>query len=656
MPSAYGVSKVYENMTVCKYYNAPGGCRFGNSCKFEHPSLSSASPFGGRSNAVFGNGGGGSSSSSRKSTWKINYEEIRKDLIDTRPNWILTAYGPERDLPASLFTDNEYSPEEIRVRFYQQQAVNNADMADAEAIAAWTKAQNDMKQAADRPNEVARVMESQEQQRPNRYDILKMDGKKSRDEFTRDVQGGRIDLNSTNVTSKPAFGQPAAAFGRSPFGSSSFGGQNSNVSQQRPVFGQPAISGQNAFSSPFTQQPVASPFGQSATPSTFGQTSSLGSVASSNPFSKPAAFGQSSGLGSGASTNPFAKPAAFGQPAGSGGFGNASQPAFGQSGFGAAVSASASSPFGQNTTTGGTSSPFGQATGIGASSSPFGHAAGNTAPAGFGQPAFGQPTRPSPFGQAARGFGQANAGIGGVAFGGNNSSSGSPFGGNQGTSSPFGVQQATSGAFSQAASARFGNTQTTNSAVGGIQSPASSNPFMQPLQSTTSMLNMTVPQTNEAQMSVEPVQPQAASAVVAQPDSSKPTEKPIQPLHYTQTLPRIESRFDPVTGHVIQYRGLPVESISTMRPTASGEEVLEATNHYYHRPSDHKLERIWFPRGKAEQQVERLPQSKLDFQVSDDKYTQEIRDEYAYLFENGRFRDGKIPLIPPMREWVDYDI
>lgn len=652
--------KSHENMTVCKFYNTPSGCKFGTSCKFEHPSLSTAGSFGGRSNSGFGIQG------SRKSPSKINYDEIRKDLTETRPNWILTAYGPERELPASLFTDNEYSPEEIRVRFYEQQAANNADAADAEAIAAWTKAQNDMKDAASRPDEVVRFMESQEQQRPNRYDILKMDGKKSRDEYTREVQAGRVDLTSSSTTLKPAFGQSAPAFGRSPFGTANLGNQNANAPQQRPLFGQSAMSGRNAFASPAGQGSATSSFGQPAAPSAFGQTSNLGSAASSNPFSRPSAFGQSSGLGSGASSSPFSKPAAFGQPAASGGFGSTSQPAFGQSGFGGAVNTGVSSPFGQNLGAGNASSPFGQAAGGGSSNSPFGQAAGNTASSGFGQPAFGQPAKPSPFGQTAGGFGQANAGFGSTAFGGNTSTSGSPFGGSQATSSPFGVQQASSGTFGQAASSPFGgatntsglsagartgsnnpfgSTQNANSPFGGAQNLSSNNPFMQPAQ-----------QISETQMSIEPVQPQPPATIVAQPDSSKPTDKPIQPLHYTQTLPRIESRFDPVTGHVVQYRGLPVESISTMRPTASGEEVHEATNHYYHRPSDNKLERIWFPRGNAEQQVERLPQSKFDFQLSTDKYTQEIKDEYAYLFENGRFRDGKIPLIPPIREWVDYDI
>jgi nucleoporin NUP42 len=77
----------------------------------------------------------------------------------------------------------------------------------------------------------------------------------------------------------------------------------------------------------------------------------------------------------------------------------------------------------------------------------------------------------------------------------------------------------------------------------------------------------------------------------------------------------------------------------------------------YQRPDGKGLERIWFPDGGNEEQVMALnrPGKKKDFEAEDEAYTDEVKTQYSYLREHGKFEPGKFPMVPPMREWVDYD-
>ena len=77
----------------------------------------------------------------------------------------------------------------------------------------------------------------------------------------------------------------------------------------------------------------------------------------------------------------------------------------------------------------------------------------------------------------------------------------------------------------------------------------------------------------------------------------------------------------------------------------------------YNRPDGKGWEKIWFPDAGATPEVVALnKEDKMDdTQGKADEYTDEIKEQYRYLFEEGRFKDGKIPLVPPMREWNVYD-
>lgn len=146
--------------------------------------------------------------------------------------------------------------------------------------------------------------------------------------------------------------------------------------------------------------------------------------------------------------------------------------------------------------------------------------------------------------------------------------------------------------------------------------------------------------------------PQAGS--VAQPSASKPTGKPVQPLHYSQTLPNIPPQFLP-DGKLSTYRGRPVQYDQRFRPTIEGEEVLDTELPIYPRPDGKGLERIWFPQGAAEASAQRLARALLDISLPDDQLSDTDKAEYARFFETGRFEAGRVPLVPPLRGWIDYD-
>lgn len=683
-------------MVVCKYWRQ-GNCRNGNSCRFEHPSNEGGNRQGSISNGgIFGN-------VNRPERWHLNEEDIKNDLTNTRPKWILSTYGPGKETPAALFVDNEFSAEEVRLRFYQAQAAGNADAADREAIQVWQKAEKNIGDAASNVQDIQRYMEQKEKEHPNRYDFCRFDGTISKEEFAKNTQansqpgssinpfgGATRATASSNPFSKPSFGQTSSPFGQS---SQSAGfGQQQSPQQQQSAFGQtsqPSAFGKPAFGqSGFGQNTQPSGFGKSPFGQTgFGQTgfnqpkSSFGQPQAPSAFGgktveSSSGFGQASNLGQGNPTNAFARPSAAGM------VGNASSnvgfgtPAFGQ----LAATTNNASPFAQTSGQGGTSSPFASAGNAG--TSPFG--SNNASKPGFGQQGFSQPSQQqsaSPFGQPSQlqqqqsgfgsnpfaqkaqqpGFGQSpfgqpqqaqqqQPGFGKPGFGqtaqpsssGNNpfntvqSSSSSPFANlnNNSTAnqSPFGNLNG-----SNASQSPFGNLNQNNTTTA---SSASNNGPMHP----SAVPQQTVP--------TQPAERLQHTATVT--SASKPTSNPVRPLHYTETLPNVPAQFQS-DGKLASYRNLPVQYDIKLRPTATGEEVIDAELPVYQRPDGRGQERIWFPRGPAEATVQRLANVLLDFQFEDDHYNDTIKSEYARLFENGRFEQGKVPLIPPMRGWIDYD-
>jgi nucleoporin NUP42 len=225
---------------------------------------------------------------------------MRKDLGDDRPRWILSAYGGSKDTPASLFEGNEYSPEEVRWRFYELASKGQEAQADQEASQLWAKADQDFKDALSRVNDVQKYMQDAEKKHPNRYDYTKMDGTTTKDEFTKSIEtthqvvqsqssgfGAGSGFGQSSASANP-FGKPAvASFGQasgpSAFGSSPFGKPAASSAFGQPAFSQSAA-GPSTSSSAFGQPAAPSAFGQPAAASAFGKPAFGQGFSSSSPF------------------------------------------------------------------------------------------------------------------------------------------------------------------------------------------------------------------------------------------------------------------------------------------------------------------------------------------------------------------------------------
>ncbi|RMZ70284.1 CCCH zinc finger domain [Pyrenophora seminiperda CCB06] len=348
---------------------------------------------------------------------------------------------------------------------------------------------------------------------------------------------------STPGFGKPAFGQPSisaqttSAFGQpsNPGQTTSAFGQPSNPGQPTSAFGQPSNPGQttSAFGQASIPGQSALPFGAASAldqkPSPFGQPSALGGAGSA--FGKPAfgasGFGQPSMPGAGSAfgqASSIGQGSAFGQPSAPGaasGFGQAnalgqkpnpfSKPGFGQSGFGQTAQPGASaSPFGQQSQP--SPSPFSQ------------QAQQPSQPSPFGQQAQ-QPAQSSPFGQQAsqapkaNPFGQAQASTSATPFGGVAATS-TPAFGQPSKPSPFGTQPTQPAA-----------TQVANPFLKAAASAASSSPFGLQTQTQTQPQTQNIPALSQSapQQQQQQSTSQAASTTRPHVAGTTPDGKPIDP-------------------------------------------------------------------------------------------------------------------------------
>ena len=535
-----------------------------------------------------------------------------------RPQWILSTYGPGRAAPASLLEDNEYSFEELRLRYYELASAGNEAQADQEAGALWSKAEDGMRAIAHNADDVIKFMEDAEKKHPNRYDFCQIDGTKTREELAKAAKAAEASDNSFGG----GFGQASAATG--------FG---------MPTFGQPAASsgfGQSGFGQPVQS---ANPFAQPSAATGFGQPSRPAQPA--NPFAQPSA------------ATGFGKPA-FGQPGagvgfGQSGFGQPSQPATSgfnqptqQSAFGAPAFGQPSQPtsgFGQPSQP---TPAFGQPSQPAQSANPFAKPA-----AGFSQPSqtgFGQPSQPTtstfskpaaPGGFAQSGFGQpsqpATSGFG-LPTQAATPSFGQP---SQPALSAFGQP-------SQPATSGFGQPSqpaATGFAAGagfGTKSPSTS-PFNQP--STATATGGFGQPSNPA-----PSTGFASAANSQSPQVTNPlTGQPTAALHYTETLPKRATNFRPGTKDVTSYAGRQVQHVNDAP--------------CYDRPDGRGLERIWFPEfgNGADVLALNAPGKKDDLESRAEDYTEEVKQAYVHLFTKGGFGEAGMPMVPPMREWCAFD-
>lgn len=391
-----------------------------------------------------------------------------------------------------------------------------------------------------------------------------------------------------------AFGQPAApAQATNAFGQPS---QPSTSAFGQPAFGQPSQpAGQtSAFGAPSTLGQPSQPSGQA---SAFGAPSTLGQ---SSPFGQPSqssAFGQPSSLGSSS---------AFGQPSGLGAQSGLGKPSFGQSGFSqSGTSAFGGTAFGQPSAPASApapAAPFGAPS----TTSPFTQVGQNQSTGGFGQPSGQQAQAPAPFGQPsqpqASPFGQPSAPAPATAFGQPSQPNSSPFGQpQQQQASPFGLA-------SSAASNPFGGTASTQ---------PNPSPFGQ----------------SAAPQGVPVAQPVAGPRAAIKIDNTTGLD-PFPPLQG-------ETRRDPTSKFLTMWKGRPVRPVKvedgTVRPA-------------YLHPQDNKtLVRVMFPDGPPDDAGLR------DALSTPEQITPEIEEMYAFFAQNGFFKDGVIPVIPPKKDAVSFD-
>lgn len=388
-------------------------------------------------------------------------------------------------------------------------------------------------------------------------------------------------------------------------------GKTGPESNQGSAFGQPAAPAH--ASNPFGQpsqpsQPSTSAFGQPAfgQPSQpTGQTSAFGApstLGQSSPFgqtSQSSAFGQPSSLGAGS---------AFGQPSGLGAQSGLGKPSFGQSGFSQpSAPAFGGTAFGQSSAPA-PAAPFGAPS----ATSPFTQVGQNQLTGGFGQPSGQQAQAPAPFGQPsqpqASPFGQppapAPAPAPAQAFGQPSQPNLSPFG------QPQPQQQQPSG---------FGlaSSTTSNPFGGNASTQPNPSPFGQPA----------------APQGVPVAQPVAGPPAAIKIDNSD-TLNPFPPLQG-------ETRRDPTSKILTMWKGRPVRPVKvedgTVRPA-------------YLHPQDNKtLVRVMFPDGPPDDAGLR------DALSTPEQMTPEIEEMYNFFAQNGYFKDGVIPPIPPKKEAVSFD-
>ena len=337
------------------------------------------------------------------------------------------------------------------------------------------------------------------------------------------------------------------------------------------------------------------------------KVATTGQSSTPNPtLQAPTTFGQPS-LPQAPTPSTFGQPSTFGRPSTS--FGQPSQPvaSFGQTttfGKPASTFGQQTPAFGQPAPMGRTVTAFGQPTGT------FGQ---SSAPAStFGQPsnppAFGKPSNP----EAPRTFASQPV----PAF----PTSTSTFGQQNipAASTPFGQQAAppsdTFGQPSQPPPNPFGNptAPTTTNPFDRPSQPSSSNPFSQP---------------------AAPHQPSPFGQTP--PPPSNPFTQPPRP-----------STTDPSSS-------LPASSTTTKRDAQNkltlwkGHPVRYIDGEPCRKRTDGAWEKIWFPDGP--------PKFAKTPELPDELYDEGTRERYLFMRQQGGFRDGVMPLLPPKREWCRWD-
>ncbi|KAI8647568.1 hypothetical protein BD408DRAFT_439025 [Parasitella parasitica] len=341
-------------MAICKFF-ASGSCRNGSSCTFEHISPQNR----------WGNSTGNTQA---VATSKYNETSLKQNLIDERPQWKLSVYGPAKEEP-NLIVGVDRSVEEDRLLYYtSMRTTGNNSQYLAAYEQHFSQVEGQINAITSNPSGAIQHYEKEKSNHSGPF-------------------GG-----AANNAAFAPFTNNGGAFGSAPAIKPAFGGGSAFGGGGASAFGQGAFGQPSAFGA---AKPSA--FGSTSalgTGSAFGSSSTLGSgtaFGSASALGSGSAFGSTSALGGGGGASAFGQPSAFGAAA-------AKPSGFGQnSAFGSTSALGGSSAFGSTSTLGsgsafGTSMPnpaFGSTSGLGSTTTPS-SAFGSTSSLGGG--AFGQPS------------------------------------------------------------------------------------------------------------------------------------------------------------------------------------------------------------------------------------------------------------------------
>lgn len=481
--SSFRLLPIMPPKQVCKFFQQ-GNCRFGNSCKFFHPS----------GQLLFGSQ---PTNLALKAFQDRNPNDLAKTIqtdLSELPYFqfkpTLTTYGYNEFTANSLIEGRDMSAEELRLQYMEAVANNSLQAYDKNL----ELRQKDMEYCVNEIKSKDSLAARYQQVGATRKELIKPFIPKTLEQSINDLQNN-AGFGGSGFGNSGGFG--SSGFGSSPFGNTggAFGSQSTSAfgqqNTQPSAFGQQntqnsAFGGQNTQNSAFgSQNNQSSAFGQSGfgqQPSAFGQSgfgktdnknSAFGSSAFGSLGLTGGAFGSQSTGGAFGSQN---LGGAFGSQTsgGSGAFG--SQSTGGSGAFGS-QNTGGSGAFGSQNTSGGGAFGSQSTSGSGAFGSQgttqnkpaqlnsgFGQA--GFGQAGFGQSGFGQ----SGFGQSGfgkSGFGQSGSGqsgFGQLGFGSSNTSNT----GNSG--SAFGQSSTSTQSGSAFGQSGFGQTNT-NSAFGAAKTP-----------------------------------------------------------------------------------------------------------------------------------------------------------------------------------------
>ena len=296
-----------------------------------------------------------------------------------------------------------------------------------------------------------------------------------------------------------------------------------------------------------------------------------------------------------------------------------------------------------------------------------------SAPSTFGQPSapiFGQPSTPAPgFGQMpARSFGQPSFGQASTLgrtptnFGQLPSTSGQTSNPTSGfgqptTSGPLASSQASSTSSAQpiksfqrpSASSQTSFGQPSALPQSGIfgqpSAPSTRNPFAQ----TPATQNITAQSAAAQRNPFATVSPSFTS----QGQNFRASQSPLPSMVSTQQNEGLnqasggQSAPDIVSGqHLI---GAQIQrDVEGKMVKWNGKMVSYINSDPCHKGRDGAWQRIWFPDG--------VPTFINSDGLSDSAYDNKMKENYEYLKDQGTFKNGIMPLLPPKREWCNWDL